>query len=409
MATGPHPHGPRFRVRWYCPGHDVRQSWVLDSDAEGVSFRRWLESPAIGERVLRNDERIQRGTWNKGGRIGSTGYTFGAFFEKHLVTRGGGSTEVSKQKERDRFAARLKGWEKVPVEAITRDEILGLVASMKAKNYAPSVIYNTLLSVSGVLKAAWQQNVIPENPLTADADTGRERLNLRRISGYDRQPRMRANSALRISPEEWEKLLTAARTLGERRRAYMGSDPMQLYYQLRLLIETGMRVGEMLALRVGNCVLDQAAPYIVLEYTRLPDGTDGPTKSRQTREVALGTNLAAHLARICEGRDSQAAVFRAPLRGDRGWRYTTWWNSRWNPLIELAKTEFALSARLDIHPHALRMNFITWARNDGSATTRDIQLQVGHTSEAVTLQYDLGSDHRAVRAAVDKWVPAFER
>lgn len=407
MASGPIAHGPRWRVRWYCPGVPRRQTWVLDSDTEGLAFRRWVESPAIDHRVLDTDERVQRGTWMGASRVASTGYTFDAYFEKHLCTRGG--TEESRQKERDRFRVRLKAWDGRLIESIDRDAIRALAASMKAKDYAPSVTYNTLVSVAGVLRAAWEQRVIPENPLRANAETGLKKLNLRTLSGYNpKQPRLKANSALRISRAEWEKLLAAARALAEHRRGYMNSDPMQLYYQLRLMVETGLRIGEMLALRVRDCVLDQEAPFIDLQRTRHRNGSDGPTKSRETRELGLGTNLAAHLARLCEGRDPDAAVFQAPLRGDKGWLYSTWRNRRWLPLLELAKTEFGFSQRLDIHPHVLRMTFITWARADGVPLS-EIQRQVGHTSEAITQMYDLGGDHQAVRAAADSWLPEFER
>jgi integrase len=62
-----------------------------------------------------------------------------------------------------------------------------------------------------------------------------------------------------------------------------------------LLIGTGARISEALALRASNLELDATGGWVVIARAVKPDGTVGSTKSRRTRSVEIGPELGSLL------------------------------------------------------------------------------------------------------------------
>lgn len=406
MAGAPSAHGPRWRVRWQHPDSKVRFSHVLDDEAEGWRFKRWLDDHE--NRVIDTDERLRFGTWDPARLAGaSTASTtlFGAYLEEYLNTRGG-LTAHSRDDVRDAVHRVAPDWLQLPLSSIDRPRIEALIARMRGR-YAPSTAYNALARISGVMGTAHAAGIMPTNPFKADPLAGRPEVNLKRATGFEEMPRQRKNSELRIPRQEWDKILSAAIAHGARRKKHLANEPReQVYLVLRMLMECGLRIGELLAITVGQCHFSAEDNFVVLEHSRRRDGSLGPTKTRKSREIMVPDDLAARLAALCAGRAPSEALFTAPMNGAAGWGYNEWTRCRWRPVLRLAREEFGFDPRLRIHPHALRMNHITWARNAG-VSLRDIQRQTGQATEAVVAMYDLGGpdSRRALRDAANAWAP----
>jgi integrase len=408
MAGQPRQHGPRWRVRWVHPDTKERAEHYLDTKPLGERFSEWVTG--LGNRVRQDDPRLLDDSWDPlrraSGTLGQV-VTWAQFVDKHLAMCEGRELAANTiQNKRYKLTQAVPGWGPVPLALIDRTMVLAAIKDMKGRGIAPSSIHVGMGVVREVLKAAHESGVIPANPFKASPLDSLTELDTKKLSGFDRMPRKKPNHALRIQHGDWLKLLDAALELPNRLGNYRGRDERQLYLQLRTLIECGPRVGEMLAFKVGQCFFSPEDNFIVLQHTRLPDGTDGPTKTRKDREMGVPDALAAELQKLCEGRAPHEALFPSPLRRERGWRYQNWISCRWTPLMTLAREEFGLPQHLDIHPHALRMNTITWLRAAG-VPLHQVQQQVGHTSERVTASYDLGGpeSRRAVRDVANTWAP----
>jgi integrase len=389
-------------VRWTHP--DVRRRWghVLDDKPQADRFRLWVES--LDGRVMPDDPRLLDDSWDPLSRGVADGrLTFGAYFESYLD---GVESDATRAKYRERINARAKDWLTTPLVQCDRVKLDELIKRMNGEDITPSTAYNALTLISAVLSAAFAERKIDDQPFTAAPSKRRRKISVRKVTGYDNKPRRVKDHELYIPPQEWQKLLAAAKELGTRIRRYGRNDPWQLYYMLWLMTQTGIRIGEALATQVCDFIYDDPeSPFIDLSRTRQRDGTSGPTKSRKDRIVAVSPDLGKELfERYCEGREPGAALFPASIRGDLGWRYENWYGHRWKRLLKLAREEFDFNPRLKIYPHALRATYITWSFNDG-VPARDIAEQVGHTSERITRGYDLGSDRRAVRAFQSKIRP----
>jgi integrase len=408
MAGQPRRHGPRWRVRWVHPDTKERAEHYLDTEPLGRRFSDWVTG--LGNRVRQDDSRLLDDSWDPSVRASGVlgqSITWAAFVDKHLrLCEERELAANTIENKRYKLAQAVPDWGPLPLATITREMVLAAIKDMKKRGIAPSSIHIGMGVVKEVIKAAHDAGAILVNPFKANALASLPEIDTKKLSGFEGSARLKPKHVLRIQHGDWLKLLDAALELPRRLGNYRGRDERQLYLQLRTLIECGPRVGEMLAFKVGQCYFSPDDNFVVLQHTRLRDGTDGPTKTRKDREMGVPDSLAAELQELCRGRAPSDALFPSPLRRERGWRYQNWIACRWTPLMTLAKAEFGFPAYLEIHPHALRMNTITWLRAAG-VPLHQIQQQVGHSSEAVTASYDLGGpeSRRAVRSVANTWAP----
>jgi integrase len=112
-----------------------------------------------------------------------------------------------------------------------------------------------------------------------------------------------------FEPEEVEGLLAAARNPT---RKYASDHPSRLDPAIfELAVQTGMRRGELLALRVGDVELSEDDPFVTIRRA-LSAGESTTPKSRRVRRVPLTEPAVAVLEPLCAGRDRNALVFAGP-------------------------------------------------------------------------------------------------
>lgn len=399
MAGKIEEHGQGYRVRWRHPDLGRRFSYPLDDVAEAKRFKIWVEER--GNRVHRNDDALMNGTWDvnkfeiRQGLAGSA-ITFGEYFTNCNRLRD--ARESSVKQDHDFMKLHLEDWFPLPLTSITRARLEQKVEALKkakkikgngTEPYAPSTINKVLVLLKMVLTNAHGAGLIAANPFVMDAMNGKREIDPAKASGYDRKKRLRKARQIRLSRTEREKLYAAARKVSE-----------QTYVMLWLLIETGCRIGEVLALQVGDVYIDNEDAddnFIEVQYTRLRDGNLGPPKARSEREIAITAALAEKLRPYALNRPSDAALFRSPKRRDEGWTYQSWHKWRWQKALRIAKDEFNLSPTLSLHLHALRYNNITHSSESGKVQDRDISLNAGHTRGSTTRGYDMGGPQGRAR------------
>ncbi|WP_426595625.1 tyrosine-type recombinase/integrase [Cellulomonas sp. McL0617] len=166
-----------------------------------------------------------------------------------------------------------------------------------------------------------------------------------------------------------------------------------------MLLATGMRAGEVFALRAGDLTWideDTVSAYVVRAWsTRSPDDESpvkwdehesdkwvlGPPKSRRPRRVQAAGAIAHTLRGLVEGQSASAYVFRRG-RG-KPWRYTDFRAERWLPATARA-AQHGLTKRST--PHMLRHTTVVWGLADG-VPIQVISEMLGHASIQIT--YDI--------------------
>jgi integrase len=108
-----------------------------------------------------------------------------------------------------------------------------------------------------------------------------------------------------------------------------------IYDLVVVALGTGMRLGELLGLRVGDLRLDEL-PVVSVVQTLRRDGSFGvPKTSRSRRTLALTPGTAAVLASLIAGRHPEDLVFTAP--GGRLWDAGMLRSRYWRPAVAAAR------------------------------------------------------------------------
>jgi integrase len=228
------------------------------------------------------------------GEVRHTRETFGAFFERWLARRKpyvehGTWTAY----ERDGRLRLLPGLESVPLGQLDVEDVRGLmdewVEAMEAEELRPKTINITLGTLVVCPNTAVEERLMVANPA----------LRVPRLP-----PAHIERDCLRLDeiPRYREACAAVYRPLAE------------------LLIGSGLRISEALALRVGDLELDQRRGTIVVYRSHKRDGV-GSTKCDRFRSVEIGRALTAtlrdHLARrgeISTEEQRQRYVFVMPTR-----------------------------------------------------------------------------------------------
>lgn len=162
-----------------------------------------------------------------------------------------------------------------------------------------------------------------------------------------------------------------------------------------VLLASGMRWGELSALRAGDATVNQDGS-VVLHVVRGWSGRSpfdlesidkgagetrkyklGPPKSRKSRFVVVNGDVGRRLAEALKGLDSDTYIFRRNLRTRAPWRYEDWHYERWSPAVRAAELNRAVT------PHMLRHTCVVWSL-DGGARIEHISEMLGHASIQIT-------------------------
>jgi integrase len=261
---------------------------VRRSDGSLTSKRGFSSETAARTARRRAVEKDERG------EVRHTKETFGAFFERWLARRKPYVEQGTwSAYERDGRLRLLPGLESLPLGQLDVEHVRGLmdewVEAMEAEELRPKTINNSLGTLVVCLNAAVEDGLMVANPAL-------------------RVPRLPAAHIERdyLRLDEIPRYLDACAAI---------------YRPLaELLIGSGLRISEALALRVGDLELGKRGGTIVV-YRSHKRGGVGSTKSDRFRSVDIGRALAAtlgdHLARRGEMSTEQQRdqhVFVMPTR-----------------------------------------------------------------------------------------------
>jgi len=189
---------------------------------------------------------------------------------------------------------------------------------------------------------------------------------------------IKANPAARLKLEREQSREMHFLTEGEVLR--LASAVRYPMYETLILFAawTGMRAGEVEALRVNRLDLTAARAEVVENLGEAGDGTlrFGPTKTHQRRTVPVAPFLVDRLAELVVDRSAGATVFQAPDGGPV--RHHNFYSRVFKPGLEQAGLDPS------IRFHDLRHTCAAWLIDSG-AHVRAVMEWLGHSSPSVTL------------------------
>jgi integrase len=366
-SGGVYPYETASGTRWRCA--------VRRSDGSFTSKRGFASKKAALDARRRLTERQERG------EVRHTKETFGAFWARWLERRKpyleAGTWGAYERDGRLRLLPALGSVSlgRLDVEHV-RSLMDELIEAKEAEELSAKTINNTLGTLVVALNAALEDELIVANPALRvprlpPAHVEREYLRLGEIPVY-----LDSCSALYLPLAE-------------------------------LLIGSGLRISEALALHVGDLELEDSGGVIVVYRSRKRDGV-GSTKSDRFRSVEIGRSLSQvlgeQLARRGEssnGGQRDALVFVMPARvrkRDRGH-----WDGAGQPIDRTTvsrdwhKTALQDAALRDMPLHALRHTAAAaWLAAGNSLMY--VQRQLGHADIGTTESY-YGHLERHVLAA----------
>ena len=142
---------------------------------------------------------------------------------------------------------------------------------------------------------------------------------------------------------------------------------------------TGCRIGESLALKVGDVDADRRRARIGRTWTDDGPGGSmlGTPKNGKARNIAIPRFLMPQIKAQMDGMGDDDWLFRA-TRGGNVWT-NTWRTRIWNKAVKAAGMEDA-----GVTIHSLRHTYASFAIAQG-ADVKTLQMQLGHSSPSITL------------------------
>jgi integrase len=266
----------------------------------------------------------------------------------------------------------LVGWiteatGKVPtVEAFSSDDDRDWINARRRAGAKPKTIANYHGLLAAVFKDAHHKGLITRNPCDG------VRLPVREVH---------------VEAVDDSSFLTEAQF--SLLRACMDPDSRDL---LTVAVGTGLRWGELTALRVDDLVLTGSSPHLSVRRAWKRNGTGdfavegegrfylGPPKTRESRRrVSLAAPVVQVLEQLTGGRGPEEFVFPGPGGGrlDQG----TWYAARWQPAVRAAQARgLGASPRF----HDLRHTHAAWLISAG-VPLPVIQKRLGHKSIKITV------------------------
>jgi integrase len=235
-------------------------------------------------------------------------------------------------------------WGQYRLADVTHAEIAAWVAGLVSSDLAPSTVRQAYRVFSLLLTLAVRDGWIPRNPAIGVP-----------------LPRVRRADPRFLNRDEVERLAEAAGEHGD---------------VVHLLAYTGLRFGEMAALRVRQVDFLRKRLTVAESATEVGGTVEyGAPKTHQQRTVPIPGVLLAPLSRRCEGKGRDDLVLTSPegsvLRSGNFRRR----------VFDPAAREAALE---DLSPHDLRHTAASLLVASG-ANVKAVQRMLGHASAAMTL------------------------
>ena len=252
-------------------------------------------------------------------------------------------------------------WDRVKLANVSHGDVQAWVTEL-ARHHSPATVHKIHRVLSLVLDMA-----VKDGRLARNVANG---VNL---------PRVRKHEHRYLTHEQVDDLATATGyPTDPNKHSSLDTRTNETYRLVVLFLAyTGVRFGEMAALRVGRIDLRRNRAVIAESVTPV-QGLGlvwGTPKTHQRREVPIPKFLAADLARHLHGKPPDDLVF-AGIRNGQPLRVSTF------------RTAFGAAARAigvpDLHPHELRHTAASLAIASG-ADVKVVQQMLGHGSATMTL------------------------
>ena len=267
-------------------------------------------------------------------------------------------------------------------------EIIWSFYGRLAKELMPAGVRKVHVVVHQILGAAVPQHMA-SNP--AEKPKGKRSTGL---------PKVKRHKACYLMPEEADALWAAA-------------DP-QIKDFIKVAFGTGLRLGELLGMRVCDLKLDTRKPVVVVEQTFKKDGTfGGPKSDRSERSVTISRTLVKILKARCADKRPHELIFPSPE--GLAWDQNNLRRRYWKPAVTKASrcakhpptkmikcgrggkqekldpnavSECACKTRLHQAPriHDTRHSHVSWLI-DAGWDPYTIQHRIGH--ESIKTTYDV--------------------
>lgn len=378
-----------YKVQWRLGGSrdGLWQSETFDDRKAALKFQALVEA---------HHHRWPEG-WVKGwgfnavpDSVGGTGaqtplLRFGTAYVRRL-TSAGPDTQTRYLAQ----VSRLVGWitdatGRVPtVECFASDDDRDWINARRRAGASPKTIANYHGLLAAIFKDAVHKGLVVKNPCQGV-----------RLPSLDSSTEDEGDKTF-LTEEEFALL-----------RASMHPDARDL---LTVAVGTGLRWGELTALRVDDLQLTGSAPHLSVRRAWKRNGTGdfavegegrfylGSPKTRESRRrVSLAPPVVAVLRRVVRDKKPSDLVFAAPEGGrlDQG----NWYSARWQVAVRTArKAGLGCSPRF----HDLRHSHVAWLISAG-VPLPVIQKRVGHKSIKITVDVYGGllvQTHEAVDQAV---------
>lgn len=353
--------GKRWEVGWYVNGPSGvvlrRRSFDKYDDAE--EYRAAM------------DDDVRRGRYRdrKAGRR-----TVGEVVSMWLDSKVNLRASTKHRYEREARVYVLPKWGDTPISAVTADGLQEWVAEL-ASGRAPAAFMDAHTRVAlapasirsivkvvtgGALTYAVEHGWIESSPVP--------RVVLPKDDA-------KATDLVLLDIGDVERLAEAAENVGKRQDSRHWENGVLI----RWLAYTGTRIGEALALNVGDVDFERRRARV--RQTWSDDGSYHPKltppKNGKPRTIAWPASLESDLHRLCDGMDADAFLFRGPRGG--AWTVNNWRSRVWTPAMKAAGLKDT-GATI----HSLRHTYASLAIKAG-ADVKTLQAQLGHASATMTL------------------------
>jgi integrase len=392
VSDKPQLHGRKYRVRWTGPKGE-RQSYSRAVDlADAELFRRWLGGQ--NDNVYGTDPRVADDTWRRDG-IGSAvggSFAFGEFARTNIDARftAESITSGTQKKLYTQVDRQFGDWINLPLNDIDRAALIRKKRELDA-SYTPHTVMTLLAFAYGILRDAEARGFLEYNPFVFNERGDRVPFRFPRSA-----KRQLDQDVMFLSDANVDRLIAAAGVLPrlptDTRTSWRGDYQTQL--TLRFMVETGCRIGEVLALQVGDLRLvdlDGGGLVYIRRAVSKSSGAQvtGKTKTPgSVREVPLAASLAAELREWTRNRGRSLPLFPATngADGSNTWQYSSWRIARWCKTVERAHARFGMDQGIVPTPHCLRHTFASRMLAEGLSLPH-LSALLGHEDVQTTFQY----------------------
>jgi integrase len=252
-------------------------------------------------------------------------------------------------------------WDRVQLANVSHGDVQAWVTEL-TKDHSPATVHKIHRVLSLVLDMALKDGRLARNVASG--------VNLPRVGRHEHRY---------LTHEQVDDLATATGHPAEpSKHSNLDTRTNETYRLVVLFLAyTGVRFGEMAALRVARLDLQRSRAVIIESVTPVQGQglVWGATKTHQRREVPIPRFLTAELAAHVQGKRPDDLVF-AGIRNGQPLRVSTF------------RTAFTAAARAigvpDLHPHQLRHTAASLAIASG-ADVKVVQQMLGHSSATMTL------------------------